>query len=294
MTAAEEGILLLCCRLGDPDCKPLTYAQFRKLGNLVQNAAPASDPFRDLKARDLTLLGCPEDLADRIILLLNREPQMRRYLVRAEQQNIHWLTCRSADYPLQFRGRDSSFCPAVLFYKGDLTLLDQPALAVIGSRQLAPENAAFAKTAGRLIGEEGLVLVSGGAIGADQAVQQACLETGGRCIIFIPDQLERYPEDGRILYLSADGYDLPFSVPRALGRNGMIHMAGTRTLAVQCTHGSGGTWQGCTENLKHRWSELYVFDDGSAGAKALMELGATGLAHLESLQDLKNSQLCLF
>ena len=29
MTAAERGLVLLCCALGDRDAKPLTMAQFR-------------------------------------------------------------------------------------------------------------------------------------------------------------------------------------------------------------------------------------------------------------------------
>ena len=57
MTAAEEGVLLLCCRLGSEDVKPLTMAQFRDLGLRVRAAIPGGDPLAEMTPTDLRRLG---------------------------------------------------------------------------------------------------------------------------------------------------------------------------------------------------------------------------------------------
>lgn len=294
MTAAEEGVLLLCCRLGDANCKPLTLPQFRELGLFVRASRPAGDPLRDLTISDLTTLGYEEEQAALILHLLDREPALRQYLSRGQKQDIHPMTFRSASYPSRIKQRLGHSCPPVFFYRGDPTLLAHPSIAVVGSRKLDPENEAFARQAGRLAAENRLVLVSGGAAGADRAAQEACLEAGGSCVIVVADRLEQHPAHPRVLYLSADGYDLPFTNYRALNRNPWIHMLGDRTLAAQCTYGTGGTWQGCLDNLKHGWSDLFVFDDGSNGTNALKERGAVGITALSSLDALKKEQLSLF
>ena len=137
-------------------------------------------------------------------------------------------------------------------------------------------------------------MVSGGATGADQTAQRACLDAGGSCIIVVPDQLTNYAPHPRCLYLSEDGYDLSFSPARALHRNSLIHMLGEKTIAAQCTYGKGGTWECCLDNLKHGWSSLFVFEDGRTGTAALIERGATGVQKLESIAKLQPSQTTLF
>ena len=294
MTAAEEGVLLLCSRLGDPDSKPLTMPQFRELGLRVRSAGLDGDPLRQLQEGDLLRLGYEKTFTRHILQLLDRNAALTAYLRRGEQIGIHPLTRLSSAYPHRFRNKQGASCPPVLFYRGNTALLEQPSLALVGSRALQPENEAFARYAGRFAAMQNLVLVSGGAVGADLTAQNACLDAGGSCVIFLPDQLDRHPAHDRILYLCADGYDLPFSTPRALGRNALIHMQADRTIAAQCTYGSGGTWQGCLENLKHSWSDLFVFADGSDGANALVERGASPLPSEFSEEDLKKSQLSLF
>ena len=120
------------------------------------------------------------------------------------------------------------------------------------------------------------------------------MEAGGSCVIFPADTLESHVPHPHILYLCTDGYDIPFSTPRALLRNRLIHSLGKQVFAAQCTHGSGGTWQGCLENLKHGWSDLYVFDDGSPAMTALMEQGAIPLNDDFTPSDWVKPQLSLF
>ena len=57
MTAAEEGVLLLCCKLGDPNARPLTMAQFRELGNRVRMSAVSGNSLRQIVESDLEKTG---------------------------------------------------------------------------------------------------------------------------------------------------------------------------------------------------------------------------------------------
>ena len=111
----------------------------------------------------------------------------------------------------------------------------------------------------------------------------------------MPDELSRYAPRENLLYCSADGYDLSFSASRALRRNHFIHALGEKVFVAQCPGTSGGTWAGTSDNLRHRWSEVYVLSDGSDGAEALMALGAVGVdENLPPLADLLSYQLSIF
>lgn len=66
---------------------------------------------------------------------------------------------------------------------------------------------------------------------------------------------------------------------------------GRKTLVAQCRAGAGGTWDGTTENLRHGWSPVFVSDDGSEGAQALIARGAVPVRTLSGLDDLQPAQL---
>lgn len=294
MNVLEECVLLLCCRLGDKNSKPLTMTQFKELGLRVVGSLVGGNHLTELRPSHLRRLGYSEQEADHIIDLLDRQQLLQNYLAQAEQLGIRPITRVSEGYPSRITKKHAASRTPVLFAMGDLQLLHRPSIAVVGSRKPKPENAAFAANAGRLAAQEGYVLVSGGAAGIDCAAQDACLDAGGSCIVFVPDRLDSYTPQERILYLSADGYDIPFSASRALYRNTLIHAQAEKTLAAQCTHGRGGTWQGCNENLKRGLSDLFVFDDGSDAMNALIDLGATAVKELHSLSALCCAQRSLF
>lgn len=291
MTAAEEGVLLLCCALGDPHAVPLTAAQFRDLGRLIRSQGLSGDPLSQLTATKLRGLGVAPALADQILRLLDRQARLSTYLRTAADQGIYPLTRLNAAYPARLRAKAGFLSPPVLFCRGDSSLFAQPSVAVVGSRRLRPENAAFARQAGTLAAREGFTLVSGGAVGADQEAQNACLARGGSAVIFPADALLSHPAAKHVLYCTAGGYEYGFTSRRALARNGFIHMQGDRTLVAQCTPEMGGSWAGSVENLRHGYSELFVFDDGSPGARALMARGATGVSRLNGIRALSASQL---
>ena len=284
MTGPEQGFLLLTSSLGDPERKPLTIAQFRNLAKRVQ-AMEREVSSRDLNVGDLRKLGYEESFAQRIFGLLSGANQLREYLHRAESCDCYPVTRLNPIYPVAVRQRLGLDSPGVLWAKGDVTLLNQPAVAVVGSRDLDQENGKFAEEAGYQIPKQGYVLVSGNARGADKTAQSACLEAGGKVISVVADSLQKQSLVRNVLYLSLDDFDASFSAQRALQRNHVIHSMVQLTIAAQCTVGKGGTWEGILANLKYGWSPVYMFYDGSDGMKELQNRGVQPIA-IQELQDL--------
>ena len=287
MTGAERGFLLLCCHLGNPERRPLTAAQFRKLARRVRDAEKSPDD-RELERKDLTKLGYSTEEACRILELFAEEALLERYLARAAKFGCVPLTRLTPGYPKQILDALGDDAPGCIWARGDLSLLERPGIALVGSRELRPENARFAREVGAEAARQGLTLISGNARGADRAAQDACLAAGGGVVSIVADRLTDHVPAKNILYLSEEGFDLEFSAQRALSRNRCIHALGISAIAAQCSLQSGGTWDGSVKNLRFGWSPLYVFDDGSESAKLLEQMGATlmGFEKLENLHAL--------
>ena len=295
MRGAERGFLLLTSHLGDPESKPLTVAQFRKLATLVRGMEKPKEN-RELTLSDLQALGYGKEMAQRILELLARQELLEYYVNLAARTDCYPITRIGPLYPqiwLQKLGLDS---PGCLWAKGDSTLLSRPAIALVGSRDLEDDNAAFAAEVGRQAALQGFVLISGNARGADRLAQESCLASGGQVVSIVADSLEKCPDTPGVLYLSEDGFNMPFSAARALSRNRLVHSMAVATLVAQSGNGTGGTWNGSILNLRHHWSPLYCFRNGGEGTAALVQMGAgeIGVEELADLSGLAQQEISLF
>ncbi len=283
MTGPEQGFLLLTSPLGDPQRKILTMSQLRILSSRVK-MAEKSPLDRELQPEDLLSLGYRREMAQRIWSLLQDRQLLQYYCAQAAKQDCRCLTWATADYPGRLKQRLGEETPGCIWCKGDLSLLTQPKVALVGSRDLQESNRHFAREVGRQAALQGYVLVSGNARGADQTAQNACLRAGGRIISIVADSLAAKPARENVLYLSEGGFDLPFSAQRAISRNRLIHALAEYTFVAQAALQTGGTWDSTVKNLRHRWSGVYCFSDGSPAALALQDMGAEGIA-MDQLQN---------
>lgn len=295
MKSTERGYLLLASHLGESRRKPLTTVQLRTLADRVQGAGILTED-RELKIRDLTALGYGPEMAKRIWQLLNEEDVLDYYLRKGEVLGCAPITRVSDGYPLHLRKRLGLDSPGVLWARGDLTLLQQPMVALVGSRELRQENWKFASEVGRQAAKQGYVLVSGNARGADRAAQESCLAAGGKVISVVADELWKQPLRENALYLSEGDYEEGFSARRALSRNRIIHALGIITFVAQSSLGTGGTWDGTVKNLQNRWSDVYGFDDGSEAMGELAQMGMEliGMDHLEDFYGLPKPEENMF
>ena len=286
MTGAERGFLLLCCHLGDPQRRPLTVAQFRKLARRVRSSEKAPVE-RELEISDLTALGYSKAEAAHILALFAGEELLEHYLSKASKYGCVPLTWLTPGYPQRILEALGDDAPACLWARGDLSLLERPGIALVGSRELGPQNAAFARQTGTEAAEQGLVLISGNARGADRTAQSAAIAAGGAVISIVAGLLTDHIPTRKMLYLSEEGFDLEFSAQRALSRNRCIHALGNAAIAAQCSLRIGGTWDGSVKNLRFGWSPLYIFDDGSESAQLLEQMGAVKIG-FDALKDLRS------
>ena len=139
--------------------------------------------------------------------------------------------------------------PPVLWIKGDVAVLEQPAVAIVGSRAATPYAIQVARRlAGELAGQ-GIVVVSGLARGVDSAAHEGCLAAGGPTIAVLGSGLDRlYPAEHDklsqnisrkgllISELSPGSAPLPGNFPL---RNRIISGISFGTVVVEASENSG-------------------------------------------------------
>ena len=283
MIPRERGFLLLTSHLGDPERRVLSYPQLRDLAAKAA-AFPHADGEGELSEAHLRQMGCCQELSRRILQLLGQEAELDWYLSRGKRQGCVPISRISDGYPELLRFRLRGEAPGCLWCRGDLQLLDTPTVSLVGCRELGEENRLFAEEVGRQAALRGLTLVSGNARGADRAAQESCLRSGGRVISIVADQLTKWRPRENVLYLSEEDFDAPFTTQRAISRNRCIHAMGAMVFVAQANLERGGSWHGSVQNLRHGWSSVAVFRDGSEAAERLIQMGAIPVS-MEDLRD---------
>jgi len=103
--------------------------------------------------------------------------------------NSKKLTLKSRHYPDALR--DIHNPPALYHLGADLNrLLERPALAIVGTRSITPYGEMVTANLARQLADQGIVIVSGLAMGVDAVAHTAALEVGGLCIAVLPSPLD--------------------------------------------------------------------------------------------------------
>ena len=278
----DRLLMLLAGRLGSSERRPLTAAQLKQLEGQLPDL-PDADIGIFLNSAGVSG-GCSADIMSAVSTLVRDTELLDTYLERAKRFGIGYLTMYSDKFPIRLKERPGS-CSPCLWYKGNLDFLTGPCLALVGNRELRPGSMDFAREVGRQAAVQGFVLVSGNARGADAAAQEACIAAGGRVISVLADRLEDRKIHDRMLFISEDDYDAPFSAYRALKRNHLIHALGECVFVAQCSQPQGGTWKGSVENLRSSWSPVFVYDQSGSTSK-LFRAGAHAVS-MEELSDIR-------
>lgn len=75
--------------------------------------------------------------------------------------------------------------PQTLYVRGNPEVLSTPALSIIGARKASPYGLAVAELASKVAVEAGVTVVSGGAVGCDQASGWAAVNAGGKHVVVL-------------------------------------------------------------------------------------------------------------
>nr|WP_308444809.1 DNA-processing protein DprA [Laribacter hongkongensis] len=159
----------------------------------------------------------PARLAEAIVQTDTRREQeaVAAWLARGEGRDL--LTLADADYPPALA--ELTDPPPLLYLHGRRELLQQPMLAVVGSRQATPQGRRDAARFARALAGSGLTVVSGLAAGIDAAAHEGALAAGGGTVGVIGTGIDRiYPAANRDLAhrMAAEGLlvsELPLGSP---------------------------------------------------------------------------------
>ena len=108
------------------------------------------------------------------------------------------LNAEDIEYPELLRGIADP--PQVLYYKGDISILKNKSVAVVGSRVTSSENLQAAERFGVICANEGYVVVNGLALGCDTYALKGALKAHGKCVVVLPSGIDTvYPRDNKEL-----------------------------------------------------------------------------------------------
>ena len=165
----------------------------------------------------------------------------------AAQPGNRLLTLADADYPQSLLTSDDP--PVLLYAKGNTGMLNRPMLAIVGSRNATAQGARDAEAFARALGDAGLTIVSGLALGIDAAAHRGALATAAGTVAVIGTGADRlYPARNEVLArtIAEKGVvlsEFPLGTP-ALGsnfprRNRIIAGLGLGCLVVEAALRSG-------------------------------------------------------
>jgi len=201
--------------------------------------------------------------------------------------HIHLLTVLDDNYPRLLKtSLKPEQTPPVLFYAGDLHILEQQTFAIIGSRNAGEESLTFTRAVSSYLAEQGANVISGNARGVDRTAYEGATSTEGCTTVVLPHGVRKLSgvqwrallakiEAGKVLLLSQFHPDAQWVVSRAMERNKVVTGLAQIVIVAE-SDTQGGTWAGATGALRQN-RPLYVRDTASSstlpGNKALIELG---------------------
>lgn len=157
------------------------------------------------------------------------------------------ITNTDSFFPKELKNHEPAM--KTLYYAGNLQLLEERAIAVVGSRNCTQYGRTVAKSIGAKCAENGVILVSGLARGIDTAAHKGASEAGGNTIAVVGGGTEYYypsenrklqqeiAEKGLLLSIHEHGYQpKPYDFPV---RNRIISSLCEHVVVVEAGNQSG-------------------------------------------------------
>ncbi len=167
MSAADQDLLDRLRLIRSANIGPVTYFQLlQRFGT----AKAALDAIPQLAARGGGKAPRIADMRD-----------IAHEVETVQRIGARYLFLGQGLYPSLLAELDSA--PPALIVRGDLRLLDRPAIAIVGARNASAAACRFARDLARGLSDENVLVVSGLARGIDTAAHQGSLERGTAGVI---------------------------------------------------------------------------------------------------------------
>jgi DNA processing protein len=231
--------------------------------------------------RLLEALGCRQETI-REILEERMKLDLDALAQELEQRQIQLLQWGDRDYPARLA--DIGDAPPFLYAKGDLSVLQQPTVSLVGTRKMSIYGKRVTKECVPAFVRAGMVTVSGLASGIDALVARETIDAGGKTVAVLGHGLgmiypptnkklaENIVESGGLL-LSEFPLHLPPAPYTFPARNRIVAALGLATIVLEAPRESGAL---ITAKLAHGYGrDVFavpgqIFDPGVEGSHELL------------------------
>ena len=183
------------------------------------------------------------------------------------EQGYKILPITSPDYSTVLKknlGR--TYAPPILYTKGNLQILKEDSIAIVGSRKANETSLLFTDNIAKKASENYKVIVSGFAKGVDKQALDSSLKYKGHSIIVLPQGITTFKSGfkkyykqiiaGDVLVLSTFHPKASWSVQLAMARNPIIYGLAKEIFVAESSN-KGGTWSGVIDGLRKKRT-IYV------------------------------------
>lgn len=170
-----------------------------KIRALAQYFPLLSDVFRATPNDLVRVPGIDRTLALRLCYRVHDEQFADEQLQRAERAGVKLISLFDEDYPPLLKAIYDP--PVLLYYKGSLTVLHQPTIALVGTRHPTPYGQSVTEQFARELVQRNFCIVSGLARGIDTIAHTATLKAGGNTCAVIGSGIDvpYPPENSKLL-----------------------------------------------------------------------------------------------
>lgn len=197
----------------------------------------------------------------------NDMPRLAFIAEQLQNEGFQIIPVNSPDYPVVLKENlKIRSSPPVLYIKGRKGLLQEDAVAIVGSRKAGAKALEFTDHVAKRSVKEFKVVVSGFAKGVDKQALDSTIEANGKSIIVLPQGIltfqsgfKKYYEpivNGDVLVLSTFFPKAGWDVGLAMARNAYIYGL-AKEIYVAESDSKGGTWEGALDGLR-RQRKIYV------------------------------------
>ena len=244
--------------------------------------------------------GLSAQQAERLLAIEQRASSQSSLLDDLSRRGVGLFTRADVAYPDALVERlPEEWLPYFCFYRGSLTNLTEPGLAILGSMHPSPDAQKVARRLAGMLAQDGHHLIGGYDKGIDRLALDAACDVGGQVTLLLPLGINRFDNvaspieealrTGRGLLLSPYAPNAEYSESLARARRALVAALGEVLLLVAPDHGpdewpaiaklAGATgnvfvWAGSDAERARAWIEVGAipFEDAASARKLVLDL----------------------
>lgn len=243
----------------------------RRKNELIVNLFNQNKTIQDFFHLDIKSWKNDFNLSDfEIQVLSDAKKELSNYAFLVEdilEQGYKIIPITSKEYsPILKKNLGRTYAPPILYTKGNLKLMQEDSIAIVGSRKANHHSLEFTDNVAKNSTKDYKVVVSGFAKGVDRTALDSALKYKGQSIIVLPQGITTFRSgfkkyykqisEGDVMVLSTFYPKAPWSVKFAMARNPIIYGLASEIYVAESSS-KGGTWSGVNDGLR-KGRNIYI------------------------------------